>query len=176
MGRTASAKRVEQDRDGRRPHAARVVALELRQQLSRARGAAAGVGAAGPRGAHVQHRGDELHFLEVAVTGKLADEALAEVELRAQQRRVARERLQRVVAEAVVERSVEVTVDRFVGEPAVRIELERGLVVADRRRIAAKLEQLRDDIRQGLNSGPSKAWNVEDVKREGRAWRARKVA
>lgn len=41
---------------------------------------------------------------------------------------------------------------------------------------AAKLDQLRDDIRQGRNSGPSKAWSVEDVKREGRARRARKAA
>ncbi len=41
---------------------------------------------------------------------------------------------------------------------------------------AAKLEQLRDDVRQGLNSGPSTAWNAEEVKREGRARRARKVA
>ena len=40
---------------------------------------------------------------------------------------------------------------------------------------AAKLEQLRDDIRQGLNSGPSKAWNAEQAKREGRARRARKA-
>lgn len=41
---------------------------------------------------------------------------------------------------------------------------------------AAKLEQLRDDIRQGLKSGPSKAWNAEEAKREGRARRARKAA
>ena len=41
---------------------------------------------------------------------------------------------------------------------------------------AAKLEQLRDDIRQGLNSGPSKAWNAEETKREGRARSARKAA
>ncbi len=41
---------------------------------------------------------------------------------------------------------------------------------------AAKLEQLRDDIRQGVNSGPSKAWNANEVKREGRARRARKAA
>lgn len=41
---------------------------------------------------------------------------------------------------------------------------------------ADKLEQLRDDIRQGLNSGPGKAWSAEDVKREGRARRARKAA
>lgn len=41
---------------------------------------------------------------------------------------------------------------------------------------AAKLEQLRGDVRQGLRSGPSTAWNAEEVKREGRARRARKVA
>jgi antitoxin ParD1/3/4 len=41
---------------------------------------------------------------------------------------------------------------------------------------AAKLEQLRDDIRQGLNSGPSKAWSPEDTQREGRARRTRKAA
>ena len=41
---------------------------------------------------------------------------------------------------------------------------------------AAKLEQLRDDIHQGLNSGPSKAWNAEETKREGRARSARKAA
>ncbi len=41
---------------------------------------------------------------------------------------------------------------------------------------AAKLEQLRIEIRQGLNSGPSKAWSAEDAKREGRARRARKAA
>jgi antitoxin ParD1/3/4 len=38
---------------------------------------------------------------------------------------------------------------------------------------AAKLTQLRDDIRQGLNSGPGKAWSAEETKREGRARRAR---
>lgn len=38
---------------------------------------------------------------------------------------------------------------------------------------AAKLAQLRDDIRQGLNSGPGKAWSAEEAKREGRARRAR---
>ena len=41
---------------------------------------------------------------------------------------------------------------------------------------AAKLEQLRDDIRKGLDSGSSKAWSAEEVKREGRARRARKPA
>lgn len=41
---------------------------------------------------------------------------------------------------------------------------------------AAKLEQLRDDIRQGVNSGPSKAWSAEETKREGRARRDRKSA
>lgn len=41
---------------------------------------------------------------------------------------------------------------------------------------AAKLEQLRADVRQGLDSGPSKAWDAEATKREGRARRTRKAA
>ncbi|MBX3636251.1 MAG: type II toxin-antitoxin system ParD family antitoxin [Rubrivivax sp.] len=41
---------------------------------------------------------------------------------------------------------------------------------------AAKFEQLRDDIRQGLDSGASQTWNAEEVKREGRTRRARKPA
>lgn len=41
---------------------------------------------------------------------------------------------------------------------------------------AAKLEQLRGDIRQGLASGPSRAWSADEVKCEGRARRARKIA
>ena len=36
---------------------------------------------------------------------------------------------------------------------------------------AAKLEQLRDDIRQGLDSGASRPWSAEEAKREGRARR-----
>lgn len=39
---------------------------------------------------------------------------------------------------------------------------------------AARLEQLREDIREGLNSGPSKAWNAKEAKREARARQARK--
>ena len=39
---------------------------------------------------------------------------------------------------------------------------------------AARLKQLRDDIREGLNSGPSKAWSAEEAKREARARQARK--
>lgn len=39
---------------------------------------------------------------------------------------------------------------------------------------AAKLEQLRQDIRAGLDSGPSAEWNPEQVKREGRARRQSK--
>lgn len=38
---------------------------------------------------------------------------------------------------------------------------------------AAKLEQLREDVRQGIGSGPSQVWNAEDLKREGRARRNR---
>jgi antitoxin ParD1/3/4 len=41
---------------------------------------------------------------------------------------------------------------------------------------AAKLEQLREDIRQGLDSGPSEAWSAEEAKRQARARRARKAA
>jgi antitoxin ParD1/3/4 len=41
---------------------------------------------------------------------------------------------------------------------------------------AVKFEQLREDIRQGLDSGPSKPWNAEDAKRQARARRARKAA
>lgn len=36
---------------------------------------------------------------------------------------------------------------------------------------AAKLEQLRQDIRAGMNSGPAVDWNPDQVKREGRAKR-----
>src|ERR1700685_4683208 len=31
-----------------------------------------------------------------------------------------------------------------------------------------KLEQLRRDLQQGLDSGPPRRWNVEETKREGR--------
>ena len=41
---------------------------------------------------------------------------------------------------------------------------------------AVKLEQLRKDIRQGLASGPSQNWRADEVKREGRARRARQAA
>ncbi len=41
---------------------------------------------------------------------------------------------------------------------------------------AVKLEQLRKDIRQGLASGPSQNWSADEVKREGRARRARQAA
>lgn len=36
---------------------------------------------------------------------------------------------------------------------------------------AAKLEQLRNDIREGVNSGPVTTWDAEDIKRAGRARR-----
>lgn len=41
---------------------------------------------------------------------------------------------------------------------------------------AAKLEQLRDDVRRGLDSGTSQPWSAEDAKREGRTRRERKLA
>lgn len=40
---------------------------------------------------------------------------------------------------------------------------------------AAKLEQLREDIRDGLNSGEPTPWEAEEIKREGRVRRARRV-
>ncbi|KNZ33939.1 MAG: CopG family transcriptional regulator [Methylibium sp. NZG] len=40
----------------------------------------------------------------------------------------------------------------------------------------ARLEQLRNDVHEGLNSGSSKAWSAEEAKREGRARRVRKAA
>jgi antitoxin ParD1/3/4 len=33
---------------------------------------------------------------------------------------------------------------------------------------AAKLEQLRHDIQEGLHSSPSRPWSVSEMKREGR--------
>ncbi|NWG75501.1 MAG: type II toxin-antitoxin system ParD family antitoxin [Rubrivivax sp.] len=41
---------------------------------------------------------------------------------------------------------------------------------------AAKLEQLREEIRQGMDSGVSQTWNAEEAKREGHTRRARKPA
>ena len=37
---------------------------------------------------------------------------------------------------------------------------------------AAKLDQLRQEIQEGLSSGPTTAWNREEIKRKGRAKRA----
>ena len=41
---------------------------------------------------------------------------------------------------------------------------------------AAKFEQLRDDIREGLASGTSQPWSSSQAKSDARARRARKVA
>jgi antitoxin ParD1/3/4 len=41
---------------------------------------------------------------------------------------------------------------------------------------AVKLEQLRQDIRDGLNSGDPTPWNPEEIKREGRKSRAARAA
>ena len=40
---------------------------------------------------------------------------------------------------------------------------------------AAKLEHLREDIRKGMDSGPSEIWNAADVKRQARARRSGKA-
>jgi len=39
---------------------------------------------------------------------------------------------------------------------------------------AVKLDQLRQDIREGLDSGTATSWSPQDLKREGRAKRATK--
>jgi antitoxin ParD1/3/4 len=45
----------------------------------------------------------------------------------------------------------------------------KGLIPALRERAdSLKLEQLRRDIREGLNSGPARRWSVAGMKREGR--------
>ncbi|MDR6860796.1 type II toxin-antitoxin system ParD family antitoxin [Variovorax guangxiensis] len=41
---------------------------------------------------------------------------------------------------------------------------------------AAKLEQLRQDIRKGFDSGPGVVWDAADIKRQARARRAGKAA
>lgn len=37
---------------------------------------------------------------------------------------------------------------------------------------AARLQQLRSDVREGLDSGESKTWDAEEVKQQGRSRRA----
>ena len=41
---------------------------------------------------------------------------------------------------------------------------------------AAKLEQLRDDVREGLDSGASQPWSASKMKSDARTRRARKTA
>lgn len=75
-------------------------------------------------------------------------------------------------------------------EALVRSKVESGLygsaseVVREALRLmeehdrmrAAKLEQLRSEVRRGLDSGQSKAWDAQEVKRQGRAHRAKSTA
>ena len=44
----------------------------------------------------------------------------------------------------------------------------------DRLRLA-KLAQLRQDIQEGLDSGPAVAWDAAEIKREGRAKKAARI-
>ena len=53
-------------------------------------------------------------------------------------------------------------------------EALRMMEEQDRMR-AAKLEQLRQDIREGLNSGEPTTWNPEEIKLEGRKRRAARI-
>lgn len=41
--------------------------------------------------------------------------------------------------------------------------------------LAAKLEQLRKDIQEGLDSGPAAAWDASEMKQQGRAKRTVKA-
>lgn len=41
---------------------------------------------------------------------------------------------------------------------------------------AAKLDQLKAEVRRGLDSGPSQAWDAAQIKRQARARRAGKTA
>ena len=41
---------------------------------------------------------------------------------------------------------------------------------------AAKLDQLREDVRRGLASGPAQAWDAKELKAKARARRATKAA
>jgi len=49
------------------------------------------------------------------------------------------------------------------------------LMEAQDRLRAVKLEQLRQDIREGLASGTSTSWDPDEIKREGRARRAARL-
>ena len=75
-------------------------------------------------------------------------------------------------------------------EELVRSKVESGLygsaseVVREALRLmdeqdrvrAAKLEQLRAEVRRGLDSGQSQAWNAAQIKRQARARRTTKTA
>lgn len=56
---------------------------------------------------------------------------------------------------------------RYTSASEVIREALRLMEEQDRLR-AMKLEQLRRDIREGLESGPPTSWDVEQMKREGR--------
>jgi|HubBroStandDraft_1064217.scaffolds.fasta_scaffold498232_1 antitoxin ParD1/3/4 len=43
------------------------------------------------------------------------------------------------------------------------------------RLLGAKLDQLRQDIREGVESGPATPWDPDEIKREGRKRRAEKA-
>jgi antitoxin ParD1/3/4 len=64
---------------------------------------------------------------------------------------------------------------RYTSASEVIREALRLLEEQDRLR-AAKLDQLRHDIQDGLNSGPATPWDVEEMKREGRKRRAARAS
>lgn len=62
----------------------------------------------------------------------------------------------------------------YTSESEVICEALRLMQEQDRVR-AAKLEQLRQDIRDGLNSGEPASWDSEEIKHEGRSRRAARL-
>jgi antitoxin ParD1/3/4 len=64
---------------------------------------------------------------------------------------------------------------RYTSASEVVREALRLMEDTDRLR-AMKLNQLRRDIREGLESGPATSWNVEEMKRDGRKLATRGAA
>jgi antitoxin ParD1/3/4 len=64
---------------------------------------------------------------------------------------------------------------RYTSASEVVREALRMMEEQDRLRVL-KLDQLRRDIRHGLESGPATAWNVDDMKNQGRERLAKRRA
>lgn len=74
-----------------------------------------------------------------------------------------------------LEEMVRYKVDSGLYTSASEVVREALRLMEERDRLReAKLEQLRQDIREGLESGSASGWDPERIKREGRARRAAK--